>query len=149
MDLVKFYRSFLKQGVEPLLTKTIGRYFWPPLSVAVLAEGENNDILALDVGRHYSLPGGLINSGEDPRTAARREAKEETGVEVKIGELLDIRTSSEDKPGIHFFFRGKVIEGNKNGSWEGEPEFVDKEEISEKVWKLEHSHIHEYLFPEV
>lgn len=147
MSLLKYYRAVLKQGVEPLLVKTVGEYLWPPTSVAVLAEGDHDDVLTLNVDRHHRLPGGLINAGEDPKTAAKREAKEETGFEVEIGELLDIRTSSEGNPGIHFFFRGKVVGGDKNGSWEGNPEFVKKEEVSEKVWKLEHSHIQEYLFP--
>lgn len=148
MKLVKLYRSFLKQGVEPLLTMTIGKYFWPPCSVAVLAEGDHEDILALDADKHYRLPGGLIDAGEDPKSTARREVKEETGFEVEIGDLLDIKKSSEGNPGIHFFFEGKVTGGNKDGSWEGKPEFIDKKEIKDRIWKLEHSHIHEYLFPE-
>ena len=147
MDFTKVSRFLIKDGVEKLMVKTVGTYIWPPCSVAVLAEGDHDDFLALDVDRHHRLPGGLINAREDPKTAARREVKEETGFEVEIGELLDIKTSSGRNPGIHFFFRGKVTGGEKSGSWEGRPGFVPRKEIQDKVWKLEHSHIHEYLFP--
>lgn len=66
MSLLKYYRAVLKQGVEPLLVKTVGEYLWPPTSVAVLAEGDHDDVLTLNVDRHHRLPGGLINTGEDP-----------------------------------------------------------------------------------
>ena len=147
MNLEKFYKVFIKQGLEPVLTKTIGKYFWPPCSVAVLAEGDHEDILVLDEGRHYGLPGGIIKAGEDPKSTGRREVKEETGFEVEVGNLLDIKTSSDGDSGIHFFFKGKVIRGTKNGSWEGQPEFIEKKEVNDKVWKPGHSHVHEYLFP--
>ena len=37
--------------------------------------------------RRWGLPGGLLNRGEDPRIAARREAFEEVGVDIEtVGE---------------------------------------------------------------
>jgi 8-oxo-dGTP pyrophosphatase MutT (NUDIX family) len=113
-----------------------------------MAEGDHDDILALDTGGHYELPGGIVNYGEEPREAAEREVLEETGFDVEIGDLLDIRVS-DSNGSIMYFFEGKVVGGEKEGSWEGDPEFVDKKKkMEEKVWRLEHSHVHEYLFPE-
>lgn len=140
-------RKFLKGYVENFAARVFGNMFWPPVSVAVLAHGENDDILTINEDRTHSLPGGIINSGEDFREAAAREVKEETGFEVDIGELLDIRFHTE-RPGIQVFFEARVIGGERDGSWEGEPEFIAKEEMEEKVWELEHSHVHEYLFPD-
>ena len=37
---------------------------------------------------YWAMPGGHLNLGEAPADAAIREAKEETGVHVKLGELL-------------------------------------------------------------
>ncbi|EHK01225.1 hypothetical protein HRED_09297, partial [Candidatus Haloredivivus sp. G17] len=46
------------------------------------------------------------------------------------------------------FFKGRVLEGEKNGSWEGRPEFVKREDMRDKAWRIEHSHVHQYLFPD-
>lgn len=142
---MEFVRKIIKGPVEKWGSNIIGKVFWPPVSVAVLAEGEHNDYLVLDAGAHHELPGGLLKKGEDLRNAAKREFKEETGFEVDLGDLIDVRTSEN---GINFFFEGIITEGEKNGSWEGVPEFVKKKEMKNKAWKLEHSHVHEYLFPE-
>jgi 8-oxo-dGTP pyrophosphatase MutT (NUDIX family) len=137
---------FIKKYPEKYLARLFSRIFWPPPSVTVLVHGENEDILVLNLDGEYRLPGGLIDSGEDPREAAKREVLEETGFEIDLHNILDVRT--HDKGGFTIFFEADVKEGEKSGSWEGQPEFVPKEEVREKVWALHHSHIHEYLFPE-
>lgn len=138
--------KFVKDYPEKYFARLFSKIFWSAPSVSVLVHGENNDILVLNLDNEYRLPGGLIKAGEDPREAARREVKEETGFDVEIHDLLDIRTKS--KSGFTVFFEAEVIEGEKSGSWEGEPEFVRKSEVDNLVWSLEHSHVREYLFPE-
>lgn len=102
--------------------------------------------MALNRDGEYRLPGGIMNAGEGPREAARREVREETGLDVEIHDILDLRTHHES--GFTVFFEAEVGDGELKGSWEGSPEFVEKEEVREKVWSLQHSHIHEYLFPD-
>ena len=48
----------------------------------------------------WSIPGGLVELGEDLKEAVRREVREECGVEIEPGELLDVVNAvSKDKNG--------------------------------------------------
>lgn len=46
--------------------------------------------------RHWEMPGGKIEPGEDAETAAIRELREEIGVEVTIQSLLGTKNFTED-----------------------------------------------------
>lgn len=139
-------RRRLRDVVEYGLVRTIGRYLWAPPSAAVLVE-EDDHVLALNVDGRYELPGGLIRANEGPREAAEREVKEETGLDIAVGDLIDFRAQVEGAGGLHFFFDGERVGGELSGSWEGEPEFVHRENVADKVWRLHHAHVREYLFP--
>jgi ADP-ribose pyrophosphatase YjhB (NUDIX family) len=63
---------------------------------------------------HWTLPGGGIDHGEAPRTAVAREAHEETGLEIEVGDLLDVHDTHftgrapdgtlEDFHGVYLIF---------------------------------------------
>ncbi len=66
-------------------------------SAAAIVINEKNEVLLLDhVLRPVSgwgIPGGFLESGEQPEAAAVRELREETGIELSNVQLLNVRTS--------------------------------------------------------
>ena len=71
--------------------------------------------------------GGFMEYGEDPKVAALREVKEETGLDVKIIDLLGIYTDTYGKKGeatLNIHYIGEIISG--------EPKPQD--DISELEW---------------
>jgi mutator protein MutT len=60
-------------------------------------------LTSIRYSNHWSLPGGIIESGESPEEAARREALEETGIVCRIGKLLTTIENTEDRITVSIF----------------------------------------------
>jgi 8-oxo-dGTP diphosphatase len=66
----------------------------------------------------WALPGGFIDRGESAANAARREAKEETGLDVALTELLGVYSDPRRDP-RGFFTISTVFIGRAGGTPQG------------------------------
>lgn len=88
----------------------------PKVAAVVLIERDDHVLLVRravnpEQGK-WALPAGYIDYGEDPREAAVREVREETGLEIEITQLLAVEGApSKFGASIVIIFAGTVLNG--------------------------------------
>ena len=87
------------------------------VGAAVLIEKDGNLLL---LQRNYEpwkgswmVPAGYVEADEDPKDAAKREVREETGLEVELSDLLDVYYFTDDPRGngVAFVYKAEKISG--------------------------------------
>ena len=93
----------------------------------IYVRNEKNEILAVsrkDDTTKFGLPGGKWDEGEDYKTTAIRELKEETGLDIKNVSL--IYTGDDDFDYINYTYTG-TISGEINTTEAGVVAWVDEQ----------------------
>lgn len=93
--------------------------------IPILPDGQIVLVRRLDTGK-WSLPGGIVNWGEDIPITVERELEEETGLKlVKISRLVGVYSAPNRDPRIHSI--AVLVEAQVRGSMQ----VGDQLEISE------------------
>jgi ADP-ribose pyrophosphatase YjhB (NUDIX family) len=117
------------------------------ISVGGLIENNEGKILMLlSPDRGWEIPGGQVEEGESLTDALKREVKEETGMDIEVGNLKAVYsniTKRVQPDGINsigsivnFGFTGKAISGELTTSEESlEVAWVDREKVLDLIGK--------------
>src|SRR5947209_6502920 len=108
-----------------LLNTLLGGKLPPFASAAVIVEQDNRYlVIELPRGR-LAFPGGFMKWRETPVQTAQREGKEETGLDLRIGQLINvypsISTSMFNMSAACFVYQAEVTGGELRKNMEGKP----------------------------
>lgn len=103
----KVFRKIPRQLRKRLVRLTQDKF---TASVAAIVFNRDGEVLLLDhvlrPQSGWAIPGGFINSAEQPVEAVKREIREETGLNLAEVELLRVRVVGKH---IEFIFRAEAV----------------------------------------
>ena len=116
-----------------LLNKLLGGGLPPFGSVAVIVEQDNRFLMVELPRGKLVFPGGFMKWDETPTQAALREGKEETGLDLRIGHLINIQSRPSRTlfrmSTVCFIYRAEVVGGKLRKNIEGRPLWMTEEQI--------------------
>ena len=108
---------------------------WLPGVTAVVVRDDQLLMVQRADDHSWTAVTGIVDPGEEPAVAARREAMEETGVEIRVDRLASTSVSGE-----HLYDNGDravYLDTTFACSWvAGEPYVADDESVDARWWPL-------------
>ena len=110
----------------------------PPLGNAcVIVEDQGRFLLLKRPGGMIVFPGGFMRWREYPAETARREVREETGLEVRLLETIGTYATKSTQLArlstLTIVFAGEVVGGSLKGGIEGHPCWLDEAHMRERL----------------
>ena len=115
----------------------------PVVAVVALVIREGKALMvrrAMDPERgKWAFPAGYLDYGEDPREAAVREVREETGIDIRITRLIDVRGPDRavggSKASIAILFEGEALGGEPRAEDDVDrAAFLARDEVPAGQW---------------
>jgi len=112
----------------------------------LIVNDEGKILMIKSPDRGWEIPGGQVEAGENLTEALKREVKEETGIDIEVGNLRAVSSNLENRVQpdgispigsiVNFGFIGKAISGKLTTSEESlEVAWFDRENILEVIGK--------------
>ena len=122
----------------------------PPFgSACVIIEEQGRFLVIKRSEGAIVFPGGFIRWKESARETARREGKEETGLDLRIERIVSYRSSPttdlHHMSTVTLFFQASVIGGTLHNSVEGQPLWLDKESLRISLDNFYQPALNDYL----
>ncbi len=122
----------------------------PPFGCVCIIVEEHERFLIIERSYgEYSFPGGFMRWHEHPIVAAQREGREETGLQLKILNLIGcspvVRSSFFRMSTLSLIYRAEISGGELQGSIEGKPSWRNEAELREKLEPMQHGILEHYL----
>jgi len=143
-----YFVVLLKESLYRLLGRTAGGFFnslnlllkgnLPPFGsvCVIIKKGERYLLLEQSHGK-VVLPGGFIRWREDPLDAAMRECKEETGLQVRILDMIGCFSCPSDGPWrmstLTLIYSGEISGGRLRRAIEGHPMWCLEAEVGQRL----------------
>lgn len=146
--LYELFKMFVSMCFN-LLNKLLGGGL-PPFATAAVIVEENDRYLVIErPSKRLAFPGGFLKWHEKPVQTAKREGKEETGLDLHIEHLINIYLYTSTGPfemsTFCFVYRAEVRSGKLRKSIEGVPRWVTEDELRTRGNAIVRGILEDYL----
>ena len=130
------------------LNLLLGGSLPPFVCVCVIVEEQGRFLVVESARERFAFPGGFVRWHEGPAQAARREGKEETGLLLRVNDVIGYYSSPATRfrstSTLNIVFSAEVVCGVLRGSHEGRPRWLDESELRAKMEPLSRRMLDDY-----